>query len=177
MIDPHFQNGQMWCLSLRNLMGYPLYPPSNHTMAWCTSGRRNLLEAAHLAKVAEDAGKDLVHLAFDADLGDPVAVSLMVRGDVTAQWIENCQLYCASETAPIELLSGEKRWFVGRRQVLTCAKLPPKSRRARGEAIAWRRWKALAPQMVDIELSGSVWVPAGAPLAAAIPHDRIKVAA
>ena len=93
------------------------------------------------------------------------------------EWIPGCRLYAASETAKIELLTGDARWFVGPRHVLTRAKLPPKARRKHGEEIAWRRWRQAVAAQGELNLTGSVWVPQGKPYASAVPHERLRVAA
>jgi hypothetical protein len=176
MTSPYLDRASHWCSALRTLMGYPVCAPPFHTIAWCSSAPRNIFEALELTRIAAAKGCDFVHASFSLDTDEPLGVSLAVRRREGIEWIPNVRLYAADDRAPVELLAADRRWLIGPRLFLTTAKLPPKTRRAPGEAIAWRRWRH-AVATTTPKLEGSVWVPPGGALTDAIPHERIKVTA
>lgn len=176
MTSPYLTRVDSWCVALRDLMGYAAGTPF-HTLSWCASSPRNALQALRLVQIAADLGTDLVHVAMSLDQEEPLGVALAVRENMGMRWLPDARLYAASEAARIELLVGGRRWHVGPRQFLTSAKLPPRARREKGEEIAWRRWRQAAASMPTPQLNGSLFVPAGAQLADAIPREQLKVAA
>lgn len=177
MTHPYLDKSQSWCFALRRLMGYPDYAPAFHTLAFCASGPRDILQAVQLTQVAADLSRDMIHVAFALEAAEPLSVSLAVRQDIGIEWISNVRLYAASETAKIELLAANRRWFIGPRHVLTSAKLPPKHRRPKGEQIAMRRWRQAVATMEPFQLENSVWVRPGERFADAIPLEELRVAA
>lgn len=179
MTHPYILNSQAWCHSLRILLGYPPYAPDCQTLAVCASSPRDIFQAMELTEVARDMQRDMIHVAFDslAAGAEPVGVSLAVRQDSFVEWLPGCRLYAPSETAKLELLSTEGRWFVGPRNMLTSAKLPPKSGWKKGEEIALRRWREAVETMGPLQLRGSVFVRPGERYADAIPMEALKVAA
>lgn len=150
-------------------MGYPAYSPPFHTVAWCASGPRDIVQIMDLTQLAIEIRRDIVHVAFELDKDEPMAVSLAVRRDIGIELMPNVQPYAASETGKLELIADDQRWHVGPRQILTSAKLPPKYRWDEGIAIAWRRWRQAAETMKSVALEGAMWVPDGATYADAIP--------
>jgi hypothetical protein len=172
LTHPYIENAQAWALSLRQLMGYPAHTPACHSIAWCTSGPRDLLQAIQVTEIAKDMQRDLVHLAFADAVGEPVGVSLAVRQDACVEWLP-ARLYAATEFARIELLAGNRRWSVGSRHILTATRMPPVNRRARGEQVAMRRWRKAAAAMEHVQLEGSVLIPPSETYANAIPHERL----
>ncbi|WP_076072944.1 hypothetical protein [Sphingomonas montana] len=177
MTSTYLTTSQDWCHSLRSLMGYPAHAPAFHTAGWCFSAPRTIFDAWEVARLAADRGCDLVHVSIEPYADAPLAVSMAIRQDAGVEWVPGVRLYAASETARIELLTGDRRYFVGPRHFLTGAKLPPNARRANGEAIAWRRWRQAVSTMAPATLKGSVWVPKGGSFADAIPHEQIKIVA
>ncbi len=165
-----------WCFALRRLMGYPGYAPARHTTAWCSSSPRDPAQIAEVMQIVADMGRDLVHVSFALDQEDPLGVSLAIQGLAGVEWMPDVRLYAVSESAPIELLSEDRRWFIGPRLLLTGAKLPPKARRSKGEQIAWRRWRQAVATTTVPTLTGSVWVPPGGSIVTAIPHELINAA-
>lgn len=177
MTHPYLARGQAWAFALRTLMGYPPYEPARPSMAFCTSGPRDFEDIMHLTQIAADMQKDMLHLTFaDAHAPEPCLVSLAVHQTLCAEWMPGCQLFAASEQAPVELLQGGRRWRIDERNQLVSGKLPPRHLLARGETIAWDRWRKTAAQMDGLELSGNSFVPQGKPLADAIPTERVRVA-
>lgn len=169
---------QAWTYALRVLMGYPAFAPVSHTITFASDGRRNPLEALRIAAIVEEIGNDIVHVNFDLPIIDgPVGVSLATRATCHDDWYSEVRLYAASDDAPIELLTDRHRWFVGPRAVLTAAPLPPRGRIKRGVERAMRRWREQALQYRNLDLTGSVFVPAGAELAQGVPMKTLAQAA
>ena len=178
MTHPYVANGEAWAMSLRTLMGYPLYAPACHTVAWAAGPSCDIFQALQVTQIAADMGRDIVLLAMPGIVpGRPTSVCLAVRQNDGVEWIPDCKLYAASETAPIELVGGGRRWQIGPRLFLTSQKLPPKRRRAKGEEIAMRRWREMTATMKPLNLVGSVFVGPGKTFADAVPTANIKLAA
>lgn len=177
MTHPYLARGQAWVFALRTLMGYPPYEPARHTMGFCTSGPRGYDDILHLTQIATEMQKDMLHLTFEElEAVEPCLVSLVLHQPLSVEWMPGCQLYAASELAPVELLQGGRRWRIDERNQLVSDKLPPRRLLARGEQIAWKRWRKKAEEMEGIELTGNSFVQKGQPLADAIPAERIRVA-
>lgn len=177
MTHPYLARGQAWVFALRTLMGYPAYEPARHTMGFCSSGPREFEDVVHLTELAANMQKDMLHLTFaELESPEPCMVSLVLHQHLSVEWMPGCQLYAASERAPVELLQGGRRWRIDERNQLVSDKLPPRHLLARGEQIAWERWRKMAADMAGLELTGNSFVPQGQPLADAIPAERIKVA-
>lgn len=177
MAKDYASNSQAWSVALRRLMGYPLYAPACHTVAWTTSGPRDLIGIMELTQLATDMNRDLIHLTFDGDgSGVPIQIGLAIRQDLDVAWMAGCRLYTASETARVEIIAGDQRWYVGPRQVLMPTRLPARKRIARGEALAMRRWCRAAEDAHHVELVGSVCVPPGKRFADAIPQEAFALA-
>lgn len=177
MTDPYIINSESWCRSLRRLMGHPDHVPVGETLAYCASGPRDADGVIHLRQIAADIRRDLVHLTFETDdAAEPSTVSLAIRRDDNVEWQPNCALYAASETARIELLAADRRWFIGPRNVLTSAKLPPTSRREKGAEIAMRRLQQAVANSGPLGQVKSVWVPSGERFDAAVPSGQLNVA-
>lgn len=178
MAKDYASNSQAWSVALRRLMGYPLYAPACHTVGWSASAPRDSVGITQLTQIAADMNRDLVHLIFGGDgLGAPIEIGIAVRHDREVAWIGNCRLYTASETARLEIIAGDERWYVGPRQMLVATKLPPRKRIARGEAMAMARWRRAAEEAEKVELVGTVCVPRGGRFADAIPQDTLNFAA
>jgi hypothetical protein len=176
MTSSYLDRASHWCFTLRRLMGYPGYAPARHTTVWCSSSPRDPAQVAEVMQIVADMGRDLVHVSFVLDQEDPLGVSLAIQGLAGVEWMPDVRLYAASESAPIELLSEDRRWFIGPRLLLTGAKLPPKARRSKGEQIAWRRWRQAVATTTRPTLTGSVWVPPGGNIVTALPHELINEA-
>lgn len=177
MTSPYLTRAQAWCFALRTLMNYPGYPPRFPTTVWCSSSPRSVIQSMELAQLAANRASDVVHVAFAPNVDEPLGVSLAVRQRVGVKWMPGVRLYAAREDSPIELLSGDERWFIGSLLRLTASELPPGSRRAQGEQIAWRRWRQAVATMTPVKLGSSVWVPPGAGFGDAFPHDQLIIAA
>ncbi|AEG50658.1 hypothetical protein Sphch_3034 [Sphingobium chlorophenolicum L-1] len=176
MTHPYLARSQAWALALRTLMGYPPHQPTRQTMSFCTSGPRDFADIVHLTQLATQTRTDMLHLTFaELDDPEPCLVSLVLHQPLCVEWMPGCQLYAASEKAPVELLQGERRWCIDDRNQLVSDKLPPRHLLVRGEQIAWARWRKAAADMDGIELTGNKFVPQGKPLADALPTEAIKV--
>lgn len=176
MTHPYFARSQAWVFALRTLMGYPPYEPTRHTMCFCTSGPRDFQDILHLTQLATDTQHDMLHLTFaELNSQEPCLVSLVVHKSHCVEWMPGCQLYTANEKAPIELLQGGLRWRFDERNQLVSDKLPPLHLLARGERIAWERWRAEAKEMHGLELAGNSLVPQNRPITEAIPLEAISV--
>lgn len=176
MTHPYLARGQAWVFALRTLMGYPPHEPTRHTMGFCTSGPRDFDDIMHLTQVASDMQKDMLHLTFEElESPEPCLVSLVLHQPLCVGWMPGCQLYAASERAPVELLQGGRRWRIDERNQLVSDKLPRRHLLAQGEKIAWKRWRKMAEQMDGLDLTGNIFVPEGQPFADAIPTEAIRV--
>lgn len=176
MTHSYLARGQAWVFALRTLMGYPPYEPTRHTMGFCTSGPRDFDDIVHLIQVATDLQKDMLHLTFaEVDSMEPCQVSLVLHQPLSVEWMENCQLYAASDQGPVELLQGGRRWRIDERNQLVSDKLPPRHLLARGNQIAWARWRKTALEMAEYEVTNNYFVPQGQPLSAAVSTEAIKV--
>lgn len=176
MTHPYLARGQAWVFALRTLMGYPPHEPTRHTMGFCTSGPRDFDDIMHLTELAADMGRDMLHLTFEElESPEPCLVSLAVHQPLCVEWLPGCRLYAASDRAPVELLQGDRRWRIDERNQLVSGKLPSRHLLARGEQIAWGRWRKAAAAMDGLPLTGNRFVPQRKPLAEALPTDRLKV--
>ena len=176
MTHPYLARGQAWVFALRTLMGYPPCKPTRHTMSFCTSGPRDFDDIVHLTELATEMQKDMLHLTF-AELDDlePCLVSLVVHQPLAVEWMPGCQLFAASERAPVELLQGNKRWRIDERNQLVSMKLPARHLLVRGEQIAWTRWRKVAEAMEGLECTGNKFVLKGQALADALPVETLEV--
>lgn len=177
MTHPYLANATAWGFALRTLMGYPQHALPFHTTTWCTSGVLDIDQVMNLKQLAADKCADLVHIAFEFESDEPLAISLFVRREHGIEWMPNVLPYAAGENAKIELLADRQRWLIGPRQSLTAARRPPKAQWERGVAMARRRWREVAAQVEPPQLDGSVWVPSGGRYADAIPHKALNIAA
>lgn len=178
MAKDNASNSQIWSVALRRLMGYPLYVPACDTIGWSASAPRDLVGIIELTQVANDMNRDLVHLTFSDDgSGSPTDIGLAIRRDRDVAWIGGCRLYTASESARLEIIAGDERWYVGPRQVLVATRLPPRKRIVRGEARAMARWRRAAEEAGRAQLLGSIRAPRDGRFADAIPQDTLSFAA
>lgn len=176
MTHPYLARGHAWVFALRTLMGYSPYEPARHTMSFCTSGPRQFDDVVHLTEVAAAMQKDILHLTFaELESPEPCMVSLVLHQPLSIEWLPGCQLFAASDRAPVELLQGGRRWRIDERNQLVSDKLPPRHLLARGEQIAWKRWRKKAEEMEGIELTGNSFVRAGQALADGIPAERVRI--
>lgn len=172
MIGEQLISPETWCFSLRLEMGYPAYKPATNSVAFCASAPKDPLEAMHIASLAQELNKDVVHVGIETIKVGPVNIALATRHECSVRWTPDCLLYAESESAPIQILTKDKAWGVGPRSILTATKLPPAKKRRRGIEIAMRRWRAAAAAMGPVELVGGMHVPNGEPLSAAIPLGK-----
>jgi hypothetical protein len=169
---------QAWTHGLRLVLGYPAFAPIGSPVAFASGGRKDPIEALQIAAIVEETGRDVVFVNFgDPIVAGPVGVSLATRSTLHVDWHPEVQLYAGSDEAPVELLTATHRWFVGPRSILTAAALPPRAKMARGVDRAMRRWREAALQAHNVELTGSVFVPAGSTLAGAVPMEELRRAA
>lgn len=170
MRQTDIEKSQSWTMALRTLMGYPADAPPFHTVAWCVSSPRDLIQLMDLACFARDSGRDVVHVAFEFDADEPIAISMAVHRDRGIEWLPNVLPYAPNETSKIELLADRRRWHIGPRHNLTSAKLPATASWESGIAIARRRWRQAAATMKLVSAEGSMWVPDEGSYADAIAH-------
>jgi len=169
---------QAWTLALRRILGYPEFAPIGNPVAFASGGRKDPVEALQIAAIVQKTGRDVVFVNFDDPIpAGPVGVSLATRNTLLVDWHPEVQLYAASDNAPVELLTAGHRWFVGPRSILTAAALPPQAKIARGVDRAMRRWRETASQSHRVDLTGSVFIPAGAAYADAVPMEELRRAA
>lgn len=177
MTHPYIARGQQWVFALRKLMGYPGFEPSRHSTAFCSSGEPNVTGVLTMAQMAVDMGKDILNVSFaSVHALEPHMVSLAVHTTVGVEWLPGCSLYAASDKAKVALLHQDKRWFFDDRNQLVSTTLPPRHRLARGEQVAWKRWRLTAARMEGLHLSGNCFVPAGRRFIDAVPIEQLTVA-
>ncbi|WP_394440066.1 hypothetical protein ACGGKE_03495 [Sphingobium naphthae] len=162
MTHPYIKNGQSWAFALRTLLGYPVFAPARHTVAFSTSGPRDLEKDRHLADIAIEMQRDFVHLTFvDIDAPEPSEIGLAVLGHHGVHWLPKARLFAASERAPLEMLHGDKRWRIDERNQLVSYKLPARHLLTRGEQVAWQRLRKMAAALDGLELTGGKFVMLG----------------
>jgi hypothetical protein len=177
-INQSMDTMQAWTTGLRLAMGYPQYAPIGNPIMYASGGRKNFVEALEIAAIVEQTNRDFVLVQFGLPIADgPVGISLATRGNVLVDWHADVQPYLANDDGVIELLSDTHRWSVGPRSILIASPLPPCNRIKRGIERAHRRWREAADQMHGLELSGSIFVPAGGTYADAIPMEVLRAAA
>lgn len=169
---------QAWTHGLRLAMGYPEYAPIGNPVAFASGGRKDFAEALGIAAIVEQTGQDMVFVQFGLPITDgPIGVSLATRATFHVDWHADVQLYLASDDTFVEILTDTHRWSIGPRNVLTASALPPRSRIKRGVERAHRRWREVAEQVHGVNLTGSIFVPAGADYADAVPMETLRTAA
>jgi hypothetical protein len=169
---------QAWTHGLRLAMGYPEYGPIGNPVAFASGGRKNFAEALGIAAIVEQTGQDMVFVQFGLPIIDgPISVSLATRATFHVDWHADVQLYLASDDAFVEILTDTHRWSIGPRNALTASALPPRSRIKRGVERAHQRWREVAERVQGVELTGSIFVPAGGSYADAVPMETVRTAA
>jgi len=169
---------QAWTHGLRLAMGYPEYGPIGNPVAFASGGRKNFAEALGIAAIVEQTGQDMVFVQFGLPITDgPIGVSLATRATLHVDWHADVQLYLASDDTLVEILTDTHRWSVGPRNILTASALPPRNRIKRGVERAHRRWGEVAERVHGVDLTGSIFVPAGAAYADAVPMEALRAAA
>lgn len=172
----YFATAHAYAQTLPLLLGYPSGNSHCHTATVSLSGPVTDALAAQILDVAADTQRDMIHIAYAETEPVPIGLALALRQHSTIQWLPDCTLYAASETATVEILAGGRRWRVGPRNMLTAAKLPPRDRRAAGEAIALRRWHQ-AVAAGPIGFPGVITMHPGERIADAIARDDLLAAA
>ncbi|UYY77357.1 hypothetical protein [Sphingomonas sp. R1] len=175
-LPPYLAIAQNWTFALRVLMGYPRQAPPFHTIGWCATGCTGPLQAPQLTRLAAELQRDMVQILMPANNEAPRELALAVREGMNIRFRGGLRLYAASDNARLELLAGDRRWFIGPRHVLTSAKLPPNHRRDAGERIALRRWRQVFEQEQSLRLEGNLLVPAGSGIAESQRLDDLKIA-
>jgi len=169
---------EAWVHGLRVAMGYPEYAPIANPVAFASGGRKTLTEALEIAAIVEEIGRDMILVQFDLPIANgPIGVSLATRATIHVDWHADVQLYLSSDDTFVEILTDTHRWSVGPRNVLTASALPPRSRIKRSVERAHRRWREVAEQVHGVKLTGSIFVPAGADYADAVPMETLRAAA
>lgn len=163
--------------SLRVLLGYPRLRPASDPLAFAGAGPLNQDMLLQLGRIAIELGQDVVVLHFNPADEKLQSISLAIRETVGVRVFTNCQLYAASETAPLQILAEDQAWRVGARNQLHAHKGPASKRLARGYEIARRRWKTAAEMLGPITLAGGRFVPPGATMASTIDMDEAILAA
>jgi hypothetical protein len=162
MTHPYIVTGQAWAFALRILLDYPSFEPARHTVAFSSSGPRDIAKDLHLANLAIEMQRDFVHLTFgDIDAAEPSEIGLAVLGVDGVRWLPRVVLFAASEKTPLELLHGDKRWRIDERNQLVSHKLPARHLVTRGEQTAWRRLRERAAELGGAELKGGKFVSPG----------------
>ncbi|GLI97056.1 hypothetical protein [Sphingobium sp. BS19] len=130
----------------------------------------------HVTQLAQEMQRDFLHLAFQSvDAPEPSLISLAVLLPLSVEWVDGCQLYAASEKAPVELIQNGKRWRIDERNQLVSAKPPARHLLVRGEQIAWDRWRRMSVEMEGVGLDGNMFVPQGQAFTDAQPVEAIRV--
>jgi hypothetical protein len=176
-MDTYLAASVSWANALCDLMGYPVHAPGCGTLQFTTSGQRDAALLLQLAQLSADLGRDVVHIVLGGD--DPCAPTELLLAIRRRQTIDvvDARLFCAGAGSPIELFTGERRWFVGERSILTSAALPMAAKRSAGEARAWRLWRNVVGRLPQPPLTGGQVIRAGERYADAIPTESLRVTA
>ena len=169
---------QAWTHGLRLVMGYPKYAPIGNPVAFASGGRKNFSEALGIAAIVEQTGQDMVFVQFGLPITDgPIGVSLATCATIHVDWHADVHLYLSNDDTLVEILTDTHRWSIGPRNVLSASSLPSRNRIKRGIDRAHRRWREMAERVHGVELTDSVFVPAGSSYADAMPMELLRAAA
>ncbi len=160
----------IWTYSLSRLLGVP-QELMNDTILF-TNGALADVNIARTIDIARGYGVDIIFLSHEEATSTPTGICIVPYDNQAPRWISGCTLYAASETAPIEILTGTARWFVNPELFLREARLPNVRERARGRKIAMRRWSAMTEAIRPRYLARSEWAPAASSNDNATDDDR-----
>lgn len=155
---------QQFCLSIRHLLGYPLYKPVNDCTAFASGGPVDIGKAMDLARLAEQSRKDFVYTAWN-DLADrdPATIAVALRETDGIEMLDRCFLWAANDDAPLVIVStrADVHIVMGARGFLERHPGRPAKALAAGKALAARRVRATVKLMGSELLDSNVVVPAG----------------
>lgn len=126
-------------LAIRSEMGYPLFAPACHTLAWSAGGPIDMQVGMDLARLAQTTGRDLIYGAWEsAERERPSEYVLALRQPHLVEIVRNCSFYAADEAAPLILMCETRdehyvlndRLFLERRRGLPGRRLELGKRRA-----------------------------------------------
>ena len=92
-------------LAIRSEMGYPLFAPACHTLAWSAGGPVDMQVGMDLARLAQTTSRDLIYGAWQsAEHERPSEYVLALRQPHLVEIVRNCSFYAADEAAPLILM-------------------------------------------------------------------------
>lgn len=157
-----------WAIALRDLMGYPLTKPAKHTLAFAVGGPLSDAGIFHHCNIARQLDRNMLRVEVGAE-DVPIKLQLAIRGKDTVTWHSDCVAYAASDTAPIEIMTRDALWGVGKGLALKAREVPTNADHAAGAIRAARRWGEAAATLGAVQLDGTVFVPLGMPYKDGIP--------
>lgn len=160
---------QSYCLAVREQLGYPLFAPVNHTLAFASGGPAIGHKLLDLARHATTMGRDMVYIAWpEFSRAEPAEIVLAMRELTHVDVITGCQLWATDATAPLVIVAPrrDEHFVLSGRGYLERRRGMPAKHLGRGRRIARQRvTRAAALQgtelLPDNQLvpPGGEWVP------------------
>lgn len=134
-------------LGLRQQIGYPLYAPARHTMAFSSGRPVDLVRRMEMSVTAEDMQRDIVYVAFKSLNSEHcVSISLAIRERNYVDWVSNVVAWAKDETSDIVLIdrTGNEHFFLNERCQLERSEGVPDVHLTAGRMLASERIRAAA---------------------------------
>ncbi len=134
-------------LGLRQQIGYPLYAPSRHTMAFSSGRPVDLVRRMEMSVAAEDMQRDIVYVAFKSlNSQYCVSISLAIRERNYVDWVSNVVAWAKDETSDIVLVDrpGNQHFVLNERCQLERREGLPTAHLTAGRKLASERIRAAA---------------------------------
>lgn len=151
-------------LAIRAEMGYPLYSPANHTLAFAAGRKFDFQVGMDLARHAETGGKDFVYAGWASIHDDaPTDYALIVRQPDVIDILPGVEFWAADDQSPIVILLQQRGIYFeldGRLNLQQRAGRPGR-KLALGIKRAMDRIRRRAELLDGTELTGNAWIPNG----------------
>lgn len=162
-------------LSIRQLLGWPLFKPMNDAIAFCSGREIDFEVGSELARIATAERKDLVYSGWASETAaEPESFAVIYREILTVDLIDHLVPYVANDEAPLVFVStrADEIIAVDRRGSLIRIPGKPKSI-GKGRRLAMKRIKAGAKVISDQLLQNNRIVPHGGWIEPEAPTDTI----
>lgn len=148
-------------LAIRAEMGYPLYAPANHTLAFAAGRKFDFQVGMDLARHAEMGGKDFVYAGWASIHDDaPTDYTLVVRQPDVIDILPGAQFWAAGDQSPVVILLQQRDMYfeLDARLNLQQRSGRPGRRLALGIKRAMERIRHRADLLEGTELDENAWV-------------------
>ena len=154
---------QNYVNALRSEMGLPLHALANDGIGYMFGPPVNVPASAELARIAQEIGKDLVHVSFaNAHVCKPTGFTVVWRELEHVEVITNCGPYRA-EGGRVSLVChrSNRQFAVDSRGSMICLSVKPADLRA-GRQLAMQRLKKTAESLACEHLADTQTIQSGA---------------